>query len=235
LGRIDASLEDPIGFERAGYCWLDMMAQRRGTLFGSEDVYRFSKAPDATTTIHPSSTDTQRRQRHKFGPNDVIILTQQIQGSGDFFTLASLPTSELANILEARVLNVGGDPANPHLDVAIPAGRFQAAFGQDEQRLERFRIDRYVSPVSYLRMVAALSQITAIPSLNTLPSQQHHKKKKDYRDEDDDDDDNEKTVPEIHMDPVLKEVILSTFFLPQQPPDQSPVSDAVLDDLVRSD
>jgi hypothetical protein len=232
LGRIEASLEDPIGFERAGYCWLDMMAQRRGTLFGSEDVYRLSKAPDATTT---PTDNTQQQLRQKFGPNNVIILTQQVHGNGDFFTRTSLPTSELANILEARVLNVGGDPTNPHLDVAIPAGRFQAAFGQDEQqRLERFRVDRYVSPVSYQRMVAALSQITAVPSSSNAPQQ--IKKKKDYRDEDDDDNDSYgKTVPEIHMDPILKEVILSTFFYPQRNSDQTLVHDAVIDDLVRTE
>jgi hypothetical protein len=176
MGRIQASLEDPLGLEQAGYALFDMYAERRGNLFGQE-VYRLTKAADATT-VYPRSLDggedaldTNQQARylppnHKFSNNDVIVLTEQPEGSGDFFTAQTLPISDTAITAEAVVLSLGPT----YIDFAIAAGCFEAAFGlpgndisgQGNKRL-RLRADRFVSNIPYERMVAALSQMTAIP------------------------------------------------------------------------
>ena len=92
------------------------------------------------------------------------------------------------------MLNVGPS----YVDVAIPAGKFSTAFGPasnnvgDEGKGDpnmRVRVDRFFSNVPFVRMVAALGQLTSI----------------DSRDETD------KRVGGIQMDNLLKEVILSTF------------------------
>jgi hypothetical protein len=44
LGRIKASLEDPISLEKAGHALFDMYPERRGNLFGDEvcfSLHRF--------------------------------------------------------------------------------------------------------------------------------------------------------------------------------------------------
>ena len=198
LGRIKASLDDPLGLEQAGYCFLDMVAERRGNLF-QDEVYRLTKARDATTNGSSSAASITRRSllpsNHKFSNNDVIVLTQQPRGSGDFFTPQSLPIADTAVTAEARILNTGPT----YIDVAISGGAFEAAFGgngdcignggtmmdntnnrnkykTDESpqqghngsafRHLRLRVDRFVSNVPYQRMVAALSQLTAIPENN---------------------------------------------------------------------
>ena len=227
LGRIKASLEDPLGLEHAGYCLLDMAAERRGNLF-QDEVYRLTKARDATTTIHTGST----RQRpmlpaqHKFSNGDVIVLTQQPLGSGDFFTPQSLPITDTAVTAEARVLNTGPT----YIDVALSGGAFAAAFGSGgrsdnnndnnnkydskdfpqpgsrggdgQNRDLRVRVDRFVSNVPYQRMVAALSQLTAIPEnkrevTKTTPSKGNNSTMA--------------TVPQVTMDDFFKELIVSTY------------------------
>ena len=47
LGRIKASIDDPLALEVAGHAIFDLYPERRGNLFGDE-VYRLVKAPDAT-------------------------------------------------------------------------------------------------------------------------------------------------------------------------------------------
>ncbi|GAX29384.1 hypothetical protein FisN_16Hh176 [Fistulifera solaris] len=201
LGRIKASLEDPLGLETAGHCFYDMQGERRGNLFADE-VYRLHKAADATTLYTPPDENSAAQARylppnHKFAINDVILLTLQPSGSGDFFSINSLPTSETAISVEARVLNMGPT----YLDIVVPAGSFPAAFGAapndyaagEPNRESRIRVDRFFSNVPYQRMVSALSMLTNIPAKASEPK--------------------EKLDPafDMHMDHVLREVILQTF------------------------
>jgi hypothetical protein len=214
LGRIQASLEDPLGLEQAGYAVYDMYAERRGNLLGQE-VYRLVKAVDATTTyprldITDATADTTGTARylppnHKFSNNDVIVLTEQPHGSGDFFTTNTLPISEAAITAEAVVLNMGPT----YIDVSMASGCFEAAFGlpgndisgQGNKNL-RLRADRFVSNIPYQRMVAALSQLTAVPEKTkvvTANSAQDVLAKG-----------KSSAATAINMDSVLKEVILQT-------------------------
>jgi hypothetical protein len=201
LGRIKASLEDPLGLETAGHCFYDMQGERRGNLFADE-VYRLHKAADATTIYPTPHENTAANARylppnHKFAMNDVILLTLQPEGSGDFFSVNSLPTSEKAISVEARVLNMGPT----YLDIVVPAGSFQAAFGAAPNDYavgkpnseSRIRVDRFFSDVPYQRMVSALSMLTNVPAKASESK--------------------EKIDPafDMHMDHVLREVILQTF------------------------
>lgn len=200
MGRIEASLEDPLALEQAGYVVYDMYAERRGNLLGQE-VYRLVKATDATTSYPRLANDDERDAtarhlppNHKFSHNDVIVVTEQPHGSGDFFTTTTLPNSETAVTAEAVVLNMGPT----YIDIAMAAGCFEAAFGlpgndltgQGNKKL-RLRADRFVSNIPYQRMVAALSQLTAVPENKKGEAEK------------------EKKTP-ISMDDVLKEAILQT-------------------------
>jgi hypothetical protein len=210
LGRIQASLEDPLGLEQAGYAAFDMYAERRGNLFGDE-VYRLTKATDATT-VYPRNLECDENNvldknvrylspNHKFSNKDVIVLTEQPQGSGDFFTANTLPISDTAITAEAVVLNMGPT----YIDVAMAAGCFEAAFGLPGNDLSgqgnkhlRLRADRFISNIPYQRMVAALSQLTAVPENKKASSSNAEVSK-------------EKKTSAISMDEVLKEAILSTY------------------------
>ena len=135
-----------------------MFVERRGNLF-SDEVYRLSKAQDATTPDIPSA--------HKFSPNDVIMLTLQPKGTGDFFDPLNLPIADDATKAEARVLNVGPT----YVDIAMQSGIFGATFGPAPNDASgqgnpamRIRVDRFFSDVPYQRMVSALSQMTSIPT-----------------------------------------------------------------------
>ena len=137
---------------------------------------------------------------HKFSNNDVIVLTQQPRGSGDFFTSQSLPTTDTAVTAEARILNSGPT----YVDVALCGGAFEAAFGvavndnsNKGSRQLRLRVDRFVSNVPYQRMVAALSQLTAIPE---------NKRERAAAKSN-----NSTAIPQIIMDETLRELILSTY------------------------
>ena len=188
LGRIKASLDEPLALEAAGFALFDLYPQRRGNLF-SDEVYRLTKATDATTT-YPRSMEADDDDNesnsaasaknirylppnHKFTNNDVIMLTLQPNGSGDFFGPNTLPTHEHAVSVEARVLNHGPT----YLDIAMPAGTFETGFGMPAPNdasfgsgksssssfAMRLRADRFLSNVPYQRMVAALAQTTSIP------------------------------------------------------------------------
>ncbi|CAB9496919.1 polymerase alpha-associated DNA helicase A [Seminavis robusta] len=211
LERIKASLDDPLGYEAAGFALFDMHPERRGNLF-SDEVYRLVKANDATTTFPESgpslnddkddetSTSSSQSQlrflppNHKISSNDVIMITLQPQGSGDFFNLASLPTQGLA--IEARVLNTGPT----YVDIAVPNGSFEAAFGPPtNDNKMRLRVDRFFSNIPYQRMVTALAQLTAIPERKeaTTATASDNDSKKDAHER-------------ICMDELLREVVLST-------------------------
>jgi hypothetical protein len=223
LGRIKASVDDPLALETAGYALYDLYPERRGNLF-SDEVYRLTKAKDATTTYTRSiqddfSSDSSSPSarylppNHKFKNNDVIMLTWQPNGSGDFFDpVTTLPTSDKAIVTEARVLNMGPT----YVDIAMPAGCFETTFGpapndasgSGDKRM-RLRADRFFSDVPYRRMVDALAQITAIPdqaasgkkASNTIATTESEKKAEAK---------SKNPHENIVMDEVLREAILST-------------------------
>lgn len=223
MSRIKASLDDPLGYEAAGFALFDMFPERRGNLY-SDEVYRLVKANDATTTFaeshaldslinkeddndsdnsNPKGKEKFLPPNHKFGSNNVIMLTLQSQGSGDFFTAESLPTNGVA--IEARVLNSGPT----YIDVSVPNGSFEAAFGPAPNNVGasgkgdskmRLRADQFFSNIPYKRMVSALSQLTTIPdrqqqqqAANSSPQQKDGQSHEN-----------------ICMDELLREVILST-------------------------
>jgi hypothetical protein len=203
-GRMQAAKnnDDPLALEVAGFALYDLQVSRRGNLFRDE-VYRLEKARDACTIYNsssnndnkkhlyrqsrsrPASTSTTLPPNHKFARNDVILLTLQPKGSGDFYSESSFPLSEAAVKAEARVLNTGPT----YVDIAMQAGSFEAAFGgmmdsytdyceessskvasnskQENNNKLRFRADRFFSDVPYQRMVAALSQFTQIVPAST--------------------------------------------------------------------
>lgn len=220
MGRIKDSIDDPLRLEVAGHALYDLYPERRGNLF-SDEVYRLVKAGDATLTYAPPApnggvdTTTNRRRNshlppnHKFSTNDVIILTRQPQGSGDFFDPNHLPTSSTASSVEARVISTGPT----YLDIALPGGAFEVAFGPAPNNIGpsgrgdarmRLRADRFFSNVPYTRQVAALTQLTAIPDRKKEPSTdglQHdnHNTKEETKPHDN-----------ICMDDVLREIIIAT-------------------------
>jgi len=227
LGRIKSSVEDgnPLGLETGGFALYDMYPQRRGNLF-SDEVYRLTKARDATSTYKRpveddyfdgadndagGSRSTSDRDslylppNHKFSTNDVVMLTLQPNGSGDFFGRSTLPTSDDAVTVEARVLNTGPT----YVDVALSAGSFEAAFGVapndfsgDGDKSMRLRADRFVSNVPYQRMVAALTQLTSIPDRQKRSAQPDEVA--------DGAESSNRPHDNIKMDEVLREAILST-------------------------
>lgn len=208
IQRLESSIGDPFSLETAGHAIFDVHPQRRGNLFNDE-VYRLEKSLDATTTFfkNEDSNDTRTPSpltaNHKFSANDVIVITLQPRGTGDFLGIASLPTNNDAVLVEARVLNVGPS----YVDVAIPAGKFSNAFGPasnnvgDEGRGDpnlRVRVDRFFSDVPFKRMSAALGQLTSVPQQQGEAPVASNPKF-------------DKRVGGFQMDNLLKEAILSTF------------------------
>jgi hypothetical protein len=209
---LEASLADPFSLEKSGHALFDVHPQRRGNLF-SDEVYRLEKSKDATTTFFTTTMATSSSAsgasplppNHKFARNDVIVLSLQPRGNGDFLGTASLPTNTDAVVVEARVLNVGPT----YLDVAIPAGKFSTAFGPasnnngEEGKGDpnmRVRVDRFFSDVPFKRMVAALGQLTAMPQRQQQEGVDSSSVSI-----------NDKRAGGFQMDPLLKEAILSTF------------------------
>jgi hypothetical protein len=217
LGRIKSSLDDPIALETTGHAIYDLFPERRGNLF-SDEVYRLVKAKDATTTFdesHEGDDDTTSKSNrkllppnHKVGNNDVILLTLQPQGSGDFFNVNNLPTTSNAVSVEGRVISTGPT----YIDVALSGGAFESAFGpapnnigpsgQGDSRT-RLRLDRFFSNVPYTRMVAALTQISSIPDRSKDSGSDTLKL-------DDEKAGNENPHANIAMDELFKETIIST-------------------------
>ncbi|KAL9188266.1 hypothetical protein ACHAXT_006644 [Thalassiosira profunda] len=205
INRLESSIADPFLLEKAGHALFDIHPQRRGNLFNDE-VYRLEKSFDATTTFFVSSATPENSSilsplppNHKFARNDVIVMTLQPRGTGDFLGTTSLPTNKDVVAVEARVLNVGPT----YLDVAIPGGKFLTAFGPasnnrgDEGKGDpsmRVRVDRFFSDVPFKRMVAALGQLTSVPDRPEGAPKY-----------------SEKRVGGFTMDNLLKEAILSTF------------------------
>ena len=167
-------------------------------------VYRLTKAKDASTTYSRRDGDDSDNisglpLNHKFSSNDVIVLTAQPRGSGDFFGPNTLPTSSFAITAEARVLNVGPT----YVDIAIPSGTFESTFGpapnnagdnKGDPRM-RLRADLFFSNIPYTRMVQALSQLTSIPNRKTNAEEQSEGSAHDN----------------ICMDEVIRDAILSTY------------------------
>lgn len=203
LGRLKASLDDPLGLEIAGHALFDMYAERRGNLF-SDEVYRLTKAGDACTTFESETTNSTLPPNHKFSANDVIMLTYQPNGSGDVFGATTLPTSSAAIAAEARILSTGPT----YVDISMPGGAFEAAFGPapndgsgNGNKKLRLRVDRFLSNVPYERMVSALSQLTTVPDNRKRPEGEGIQQ------------DEGNQFANICIDEVLRDTILSTFAL----------------------
>jgi hypothetical protein len=200
LNRLQNSLNDPLILEISGHALFDMYPERRGDIF-TDEVYRLTKAKDATSYSKSIGKLNSLPDNHKFSQSDVIVLTLQPLGSGDFMGPESMPLSDEATILEARVLNVGPT----YLDISIPGGKFEEAFGPAPNNYGplgkgdpnmRLRVDRFFSDVSYRRMVQALSQATTISNPNS--EIEASKKSKDILDE-------------ISVDEDLRQIITATF------------------------
>lgn len=210
--RIDWAAADSMQsllLETAGHALFDMYPERRGNIF-SDEVYRLVKSSDATSiySTDQESEEGQRRslpQNSKFSQNDVIMVTMQPAGVGDFFGRSSMPTNKDAISLEARVLATGPS----YVDVAIPGGKFEATFGPAPNNIGpsgkgnknmRLRADRYFSNVPYNRMVEALGQVTTVPE----------KKSKDETANGKEDAKKEANTRKS-VDNVIRQVILSSF------------------------
>lgn len=207
ITRLESSIADPFSLEISGHALFDMHPQRRGNLFNDE-VYRLQKAIDATTKFYFDKQNNDQTSypfsplppNHKFARNDVIVLTLQPRGTGDFLGTSSLPTNPDAVLLEARVLNIGPT----YIDVAVASGQFTQIFGPASNNVGsegkgdpnlRVRVDRFFSNVPFQRMVAALGQLTSAKEgqvAETKPGL-------------------DKRVGGFQMDNLLKEVILCTF------------------------
>jgi hypothetical protein len=166
-----------LALESSGFALYDMFPSRRGNIF-SDEVYRLVKGHDATSmySIENQNDDAPSENNHlklpqnsKFSSNDIVMITLQMRGSGDFFGHSSTPTNKDAITVEARVISTGPT----YIDVVIPGGKFEATFGpapnnngpsgKGDKNL-RLRVDRYFSNIPYNRMVAALGQISAVPT-----------------------------------------------------------------------
>ena len=208
----------------SGHALLDMYPERRGNIF-SDEVYRLTKAFDATTVFGRPGADHDGADgadddisndninylppNHKISTNDVLMLTLQPAGSGDFFGPSTLPTAKDATSVECRVLNTGPT----YVDVAIPGGSFEAAFGPAPNnvgsagrgdRNMRLRADRYFSNVPYERMVSALGQMTALPERAKQPPQKNGNNNNNNKNV-------KKKEMDIQIDEVLRDAIVSTY------------------------
>ncbi len=217
LGRIKASIDDPLGLEISGHAVFDLYPERRGNLF-SDEVYRLTKAKDATafyTLENQPDTEPSRNlslmpPSSKFSNNDVILLTLQPQGSGDFFDPRSLPTTTSATSIEGRVIGTGPT----YIDIAVAGGTFEAVFGPAPNNQGpsgpgsarmRLRADRFFSDVPYTRMVAALTQLT------TVPDNSKESSKNGFQDGNDNNINEPATAhSNICMDELLREIIISS-------------------------
>jgi hypothetical protein len=160
-----------------------MYPERRGNLF-SDEIYRLVKAKDATTSIVSNTIDKATTTttpglllppNSKFSNNDVIMVTVQPLGSGDFFDPQNLPTSTSTAVsAEARVVATGPT----YIDIAMPSGSFEANFGPAPNNQGpsgkgdpslRLRADRFFSNVPYNRMVEAVTRISSIPEREAEP------------------------------------------------------------------
>lgn len=150
---------DPILLEKSGDALFDMELDYRGVLY-SEHVYRLSKQE---TVIH----------HDKFKLNDMILLTEQPHGRGDLFHAMPLKNPR-EDLLQARILNMGPS----YIDIVVPN-----VIPQTNHPVY-YRVDPFISPVTYERMVNALSQLTSLSSTNTTL---------------------------IRMDDTIREAILSTY------------------------
>jgi superfamily I DNA and/or RNA helicase len=202
-----------------------MFPERRGNLF-SDEIYRLVKAKDATTNIENEKGQQNLPPNNKFSKNDVILLTLQPLGSGDFFDPKNLPTNNSAQRIEARVINRGPT----YIDVAVNGGIFEATFGpapnndgpsgRGDSKM-RLRVDRFFSDIPYNRMVEAITRISSIPEresqqlsegMDKDQKEGKHDQKKKSNDSTKKNDSTTSGSPHsnICMDDLLRELIISS-------------------------
>mmetsp|Transcript_41418 Transcript_41418/g.46252 ORF Transcript_41418/g.46252 Transcript_41418/m.46252 type:complete len:1024 (-) Transcript_41418:84-3155(-) len=214
IGRIKSAIEDPLGLELAGHVLFDMYPERRGNLF-SDEIYRLVKAKDATSNVEYGLQQSVP-PTSKFSKNDVVLLTLQPLGSGDFFDPQQLPTSSTATKVEGRIINKGPT----YIDVAINAGGFEAKFGPAPNnqgpsgkgdRSIRLRADRFFSSIPYDRMVEAVTRISSIPQRQS--SEGLDRENKDGKQDKEKINISSSFYSNISMDDLLPEIIISTHAL----------------------
>jgi len=205
LSRLRRSVDDPLALEAAGHALLDMEFKRCGILFNDE-VYRFTKAQDASSISKKSSDHPGYHKLPsacQLAKNDVVIITHQPNGSGDFFGAERLPIDEEITTIEGRVLNRGPT----YVDIAFVGGAMVTIFGisaEEKQKASklRVRLDRFFSNVPYTRMVSGLNQLTGIERRHAFSPK--------------DTDEKEHLFSKIAMDPLLRDIILHSF-VPSSP------------------
>ena len=139
----------------------------------------------------------------------------QHAGSGDFFGTDSLPTSKESTSIEARVIGTGPT----YLDVAIPGGTFESAFGpppnnnngQKGDTRMRLRVDRFFSNVPYQRMVDYLAVTTSIPDKKEKKQSQQITNNEKNAKTKTNDTEQEDTYQKIKIDEVIRQIILYSY------------------------
>jgi hypothetical protein len=175
LGRIKASVDDPLALETAGYALYDLYAERRGNLF-SDEVYRLTKAKDATTTYTRSiqddfsadsisSTARYLPANHKFSRNDVI-LTLQPNGVGLLIPSHYPPDKAVDGrpCLEHGSLH-GHCHAGRMFRIHVRTRPNDASTGETEDAPPR---DRFFPMFPYRRMVDAWRKLPRFPTKQRL-------------------------------------------------------------------
>jgi hypothetical protein len=185
---------DPIQLERSGQAVLfDMTLEHRGRLY-TDHVYRLTKATakhnqqEKTTKL-----DNGRLLRHTFRNNDILLLTKQPHGVGDIYGARPLKDTTSTGLLEARILNQGPT----YIDIVLPellAETDESASSSSSSNTV-YRVDQFISPVPYQRMVNALSQLTAVVSPAGTTGTNN----------------NATSISAIRMDNVIREAIVSTY------------------------
>jgi hypothetical protein len=151
---------DPIQLERSGHAVFDMTLDYRGRLY-ADHVYRLTKKTFSSSTTARNNDNQAAAStmvlHHTFRNNDILLLTKQPHGVGDVYSARPLQQDMAAatgGLLEARVLNQGPT----YIDIVLT----DLLSEEESGNAAVYRVDQFISPVPYRRMVNALSQLTAV-------------------------------------------------------------------------
>jgi hypothetical protein len=167
-------------------------------------VYRLTKKTSLSRNDDKAAASTMLLH-HTFRNNDILLLTKQPHGFGDVYSARPLQQQDMAaaaggGLLEARVLNHGPTYIDIVLTDLLPEE-------ERDNNAAVYRVDQFISPVPYRRMVNALSQLTAVQQPQRSPLSSHN---------------NTATTTTtgggggggstaIRMDDVIREAIVSTY------------------------
>jgi hypothetical protein len=184
---------DPIQLERSGSAVLfDMMLAHRGRLY-TDHVYRLTKAAAKYNKTTTKPDNNGRLLHHTFRNNDILLLTKQPHGVGDIYGARPLKDTTSTGLLEARILNQGPT----YIDIVLPEllAETDESSSSSSSSNTVYRVDQFISPVPYQRMVNALSQLTAVVSPAGTTGNNN----------------NATSISAIRMDNVIREAIVSTY------------------------